>query len=148
MSIKQTKKVLSSIVILLTLLLFIQACEKSDSKSLTGTISLTADETKTVAYQGKTVAITATDFKDSRCPINADCISQGYASVKVTFKDDVKEQDIFMCIGGCEILSVAQPKTVELNGSTYKIKLDEVTPYPTLDKSKPEVSKAKITLSE
>ncbi|MEJ5994191.1 hypothetical protein WG904_07120 [Pedobacter sp. Du54] len=148
MSIKKTKTALLSIITLLTILVFVQACEKSDARSLTGTILLTDKETKTVVHQGKTIAITASDFKDSRCPINADCIWQGNASVKIKFKDDVKEQEITMCLGACDVLSVPLPKTIQLNGTTYKIKLEEITPYPTLDKNKPEVSKAKLTFSE
>lgn len=148
MSIKKTKTALLSIIALLTILVFVQACEKSDSRSLMGTINLTDKETQTVVHQGKSIAITASDFKDSRCPINADCVWQGNATVKITFKDDEKEQDITMCLGACSVLSVPLPNTIQLNGTTYKIKLEEITPYPTLDKNKPEVSKAKITLSE
>lgn len=148
MSIKQTKTVLLGVIVLLTFLLFFQACEKVDSKSLVGTLVLTANEPKTVVHQGKNITVTATEFKDSRCPINADCVWQGNASVKITFKDDVKEQEITMCLGACSVVSVPLPNTITLNGTTYKIKLEEITPYPTLDKIKPEVSKAKITLSE
>ncbi len=85
MSIKQTKSILLGVAVLLTFLVFFQACEKSDSKGLIGTLILPVNETKTVSQQGKSIAVTASDFKDSRCPINADCIWQGYASVKITF---------------------------------------------------------------
>lgn len=148
MSIKQTKSVLLGVVILLTLLIFLQACEKSDSKGLVGTFIISVNETKTLSHQGKSVAVTASDFQDSRCPINANCIWQGYGSVKLTFKDNAKEQHITLCIGGCSIVAMPLLQTVTLNGATYKIKLYEITPYPTLDTTKTEVSKAKITLSE
>ena len=148
MSFKQTKTILLGVIVLLTFFVFLQACEKSDSKNLVGTIVLPVNETKTAVHQGKTISITASDFKDSRCPINADCVWQGNASVKLTFKDDVKEQELVMCLGACSVLSVPLPETVTLNGTIYKIKLVEITPYPTLDKIKPEPSKAKITLSE
>lgn len=148
MSIKQTKTVLLGVIVLLSFLLFIQACEKSNTTSLIGTLILPANETKTVVYQGKSISITASDFKDSRCPINANCVWQGYASVKITFKDDVKEQDLTFCMGGCSTVSIPLIETVTLNGTTYKIKLEDITPYPSLDKMKPESSKAKITLSQ
>ena len=148
MSIKQTKTVLLGVVVLLTFLLFFQACEKANSENLIGTFVLTANETKTAVHQGKTITVTATDFKDSRCPINADCVWQGNATVKITFIDDVKEQEITMCLGACSILSVPLPNTITLNGTTYKIKLDEITPYPTLNKIMPDKSRAKITLSK
>lgn len=148
MSIKQTKTVLLGVILLLSFLLFIQACEKSNTTSLIGTLILPANETKTVVYQGKSISITASDFKDSRCPINANCVWQGYASVKITFKDDVKEQDLTFCMGGCSTVAIPLIETVTLNGTTYKIKLEDITPYPSLDKMKPESSKAKITLSQ
>ena len=148
MSIKQTKTVLLSIIVLLTLLVFIQACEKSDVRSLIGSITLTDKETKTAIHQGKSISITASDFKDSRCPINADCVWQGNATVKLTFKDDVKEQDLILCTGGCAVLSVPLPETVVLNGTTFKIKLEEITPYPTVGTTVREPSKVKISFSE
>ena len=49
MSIKQTKTVLLSVIVLLTLLLFFQACEKSDSTGLIGTITL-ADKKRKQLY--------------------------------------------------------------------------------------------------
>ncbi len=66
MSIKQTKTVLQSVIVLLTVLIFVQACEKSASASLIGTITLTDKESKTLVHQGKSIFITATDFKESR----------------------------------------------------------------------------------
>ena len=147
MSIQQIKKVLQSVAVLLTLLVFIQSCEKSDSKSLLGALTLTTNETKVVTHQNKKISITASDFKDSRCPINADCVWQGYASVKLTFKDDVKEQDLLLCLGGCAILAVPLPETVTLNGTVYKIKLEEITPYPTLDKVMQQPSTVKVSFS-
>ena len=148
MSFKQIKIVLRGVIILLTLLVFFQACEKSDSTDLMGSLTLSANETKNVAHQGKNITITASDFNDSRCPPNANCIWEGYASVKITFKDDVKTQDIVLCLGGCNIVTIPVIDKVTLNGTTYKIKLEEITPYPTTDKNKPETSKAKITFSE
>ena len=148
MSIKQTKTALLSIIVLLTVLVFVQACEKSDAQSLVGSIILTDKETKTAIHQGKSISITASDFKDSRCPINADCVWQGNATVKITFKDDVKEQEITMCLGGCSVLSVPLPNTITLNGTTFKIKLDEITPYPSLDKTSQGPYRAKISFSE
>ncbi|MES2653659.1 MAG: hypothetical protein V4663_18110 [Bacteroidota bacterium] len=148
MSIKQTKTILLGVIVLLTFLVFFQACEKPGSKNLVGTLVLPVNETKTVVHQGKSISITASDFKESRCPINVDCVWQGYASVKITFKDDVKEQDLVLCLGACTVVGVPLIETVILNGTTYKIKLEEITPYPTQDKIKPAPSKAKITLSE
>ncbi len=148
MSIKQTKTVLLSVIVLLTVLIFVQACEKSASTSLIGTIILTDKETKTFTNQGKSITITASDFKESRCPINANCVWQGYASVKITLKDDVKEQDLVLCLGGCDIAGIPPIDKVTLNGTTFKIKVEEITPYPTLNKNMPEVSKIKISFSE
>ncbi|HTM97178.1 MAG TPA: hypothetical protein VL088_00470 [Pedobacter sp.] len=147
MAIQKTKTILLGIIVVLSLLVFIQACEKSSTIGSAHTVILTENETKTSAFEGKNVAITATKFTDSRCPINADCVWQGNATVKVNFKDENKEQEITMCIGGCDVLSVNLPKTIVLNGKTYQIKLEEITPYPTLNKPIAEPSKAKIIIS-
>lgn len=148
MSIKQTKTVLLGIIVLLTFLVFFQACEKSDSKSLIGTLTLPTGVTKTVTHKGKRVSITASDFKESRCPFNADCTWIGNATVKITFKDETKEEVINMCLGGCDLLSVPLPNSITLNGTTYKIKLQSITPDPSIGKVNQEPSTAKITLSE
>ena len=148
MSIKQTKTVLLSVIALLSLLVFVQACEKSDSTGLIGTITLADKETQTLLHQGKSITITASDFKDSRCPVNADCVWQGNATVKITFKDDLKTQDIVLCLGGCNIAQLPKIGTVNLNGTTFKITLEEITPYPNLEKINLEPFKAKITVSE
>lgn len=147
MDIKKTKTILLGIIVLLSSLVFIQACEKSTAVT-ENTITLQEDQTKNTVIKGKTIAITATNFTDSRCPINADCVWRGYAMVKINFKDETKEQNINMCIGGCEILSVNLPNTIVLNDKTYHIKLSDVTPYPTTDKVMPEPSKAKIIIIE
>lgn len=148
MSVKQTKTILLGVIVLLSFLVVFQACEKSGTKGLSSTITLKEKETKTIAYQGKSISIVATDFKDSRCPINADCVWQGNATVKIKFKDDVKEQDLLLCLGSCAILSTPLPETVTLNGTTYKIKLKEITPYPILNNPNVAGWEAKITLSE
>ena len=148
MYIKQTKTVLLSVIVLLTLLLFFQACEKSDSTGLIGTITLADKETQTIVHQGKSITITASDFNDSRCPTNANCIWEGIAIVKITFKDDVKTQELNLCLGGCNIAQTPKIGTVTLNRTTFKITLEEITPYPTTDKNKPGTSKVKITFSE
>jgi hypothetical protein len=147
MDIKKTKTVLLGIITLLSFLVFIQACEKSTAVT-ENTITLQEDQPKSAVIKGKNISITATNFTDSRCPINADCVWQGYAMVKINFKDDTKEQNINMCIGGCEIVSVNLPNTIVLNDKTYDIKLSDVTPYPTTDKVTPEPSKAKIVITE
>ncbi|SFG74364.1 hypothetical protein [Pedobacter insulae] len=148
MAIKKIKTILLGVIVFLSCLIFIQACEKSGSLGSAETLLLTENETKTAAFEGEKIAITATNFTDSRCPVNADCVWSGYAMLKVNFKEENKEQDITMCIGACEILSVNLPNTIILNGKTYKIKLQEVTPYPTLNKSVSEPSKAKIIITK
>ena len=127
MSIKQTKTVLLSVIALLSLLVFVQACEKSDSTGLIGTITLADKETQTLLHQGKSITITASDFNDSRCPVNADCVWQGNATVKITFKDDLKTQDIVLCLGGCNIAAIPVIDKVTLNGTTFNIKLEDIT---------------------
>ncbi|RZK44210.1 MAG: hypothetical protein EOO90_00685 [Pedobacter sp.] len=147
MSAKQTKTILVGIIVFLSILIVLQSCEKSDSGKLPITVAVSENEKKVFNYQDQTITVSATNFRESRCPINADCAWQGFASVKVIFTDDANEQEIYLCTGGCEVMSIPLVKTVTLNGTEFKIKLDEISPYPNLSDTQKPTPKVKFTLS-
>ncbi len=146
MKVQTTKTILLGTIVLLTILIFVQACEKV-GENIVGTFILVKNETKTLESNGKKVDVTIVEFQDSRCPINASCVAQGYGAVTLKLKDDAQEQNLQLCIGGCSIAAIPQQQTIVLNGMTYKLKLEDITPYPTLDKNVTEAQKAKITIS-
>ena len=130
MAIKTTKNLLLGLIVLLTILLFIQACKKSENENrnenenlnLTGTHVLKKDLVKNVTEDNQKVGLTATDFDITSCPPNVTCISGGYSRVKIKFKDETSEQTLTICLGTCTVLG----DVVTLYGIKYKVKLEEV----------------------
>ena len=95
----------------------------------------------------KKIAMTVIAIEDSRCPINASCVTAGFAMIKIKFEDEAKEQTIALCKGGCSIAAIPTRDIIVLNGNRYELELEDITPYPTLDKVMPEPSKAYVKIS-
>ncbi|MCY1516664.1 hypothetical protein D9M68_513120 [compost metagenome] len=148
MSVKQIKTLLIGIIILLSLLIFLQSCEKSATLTLTGTIILKDKVPQSLIHQDKTILITAFDFQESRCPANANCIWQGFASVKLSIRDDLKIQEIILCNGACTVPGLPSAQTLSLNGTSFNIKLEEINPFPVLNTAKTVSSSAKLSISQ
>lgn len=142
MTIRQTKIVLIGIIILLSLLIFMQSCKKAETPDFSGSIALKANEMNVFALAGKTIQVTASEFYESRCPKNAMCVWEGYAAVKINFKDEKGEQNQLLCTGSCNIPTLNKEKTIELNGISYTIRLEDITPYPDVNapESKPRTA--------
>lgn len=128
MAIKTTKNLLLGLIVLLTILLFIQACKKSENENenlgLIGTHILKRDVVKNVMENNQKVGLTATDFDITSCPPDVTCISGGYSRVKIKFKDETSEQTLPLCLGTCTSFA----DVITLYGIKYKVKLEEVVP--------------------
>ncbi len=124
MAIKTTKNLLLGLIVLLTILLFIQACKKNENENsgLLGTHILKKDVVKNVTENNQNVGLTATDFDITSCPPEITCISGGYSRVKIKFKDETSEQTLTLCLGTCTVFG----NVVTLYGIKYKVKLEEV----------------------
>lgn len=144
MAIKTTKTLLVGLIILLTLLMIIQSCKKDENYNLIGTHFLKQDEAKTVSENGKKIKMKVIAIEDSRCPINANCVTAGIAKITLSLTDDTKEQTIEVCKVGCYL----NLNTAVLNGTSYTFKLEDISPFPTLDKSIKEPAKAQIIISK
>lgn len=130
MAIKTTKSLLLGLIVLLTILLFIQACKKNERDNenldLIGTHLLKKDLVKKVTAYNKQVELTATNFEIVACPPNVNCISGGYSKVKIKFKDATKEQELQLCIGACTISSIPPQDIITINDVRYNVKLTDV----------------------
>ncbi len=124
MAIKTTKNLLLGLIVLLTILLFIQACKKNENENsgLLGMHILKKDVVKNVTENNQNVGLTATDFDITSCPPEITCISGGYSRVKIKFKDETSEQTLTLCLGTCTVFG----NVVTLYGIKYKVKLEEV----------------------
>lgn len=124
---KTTKTILLTLIGILTVLLFIQACEKQDRSLLASEHLLNKDETLTINKDQKEIKITLLAIQDSRCPPNVQCVWEGYGTALLKFQDDNKSQNITTCIGACELMAMRPQETLVLNGIDYKIKLIELS---------------------
>ncbi|TKC10899.1 hypothetical protein FA048_12075 [Pedobacter polaris] len=140
---KRTKLILSFIAFILTILVFVQACKKGNSSDLSGTYEVSLDQTKQMPENGTSATLTLINVDDTRCPINANCVSAGYVLIKVKFRDKNGEQTIEICANDC-LDKVLRKNTIVLNGVSYTLKLMEVSPFP--DTSRPASTKKKATI--
>ncbi|GAB3220615.1 hypothetical protein GCM10027423_52480 [Spirosoma arcticum] len=88
---------------------------------------------KSVRLKGTSLELKVAQVVDSRCPINARCITAG--SVKVFF--EASEQGATQAV---EVDLPAYPdkavdKPFTINGQTYRLNLQEVLPYPEAGKA-------------
>jgi len=147
MKIQTTKTVLLSIVLMLTVLLFFQACDKTSETDFVGTHMLEKNKAKETIAEGNKIWIEAKEFTDSRCPINVDCVWAGVATAKISFKDDAKEQTIELCLGACDLVSKPKTQEITIKNIDYTVELSDLTPYPNLG-DKPDNSKATLIIKK
>ncbi len=121
------------------------SCEKQTGLDLSGTYIIKSGESLPIPKDKNLVSLTASDFADSRCPINANCVWQGVGTVKIKFKDTHKEQTIELCIGACEVVSKSKTHDIILNNVSYTLELSELSPYPGVSNYN-EFAKATIIL--
>lgn len=80
---------------------------------------------------GEDVTVQVERIQDSRCPANVVCIRYGSANVAVTLTKGSDRQTGQLCLGDCAPALKAQDTTVvAVGGSTYRVILSEVRPYP------------------
>lgn len=116
--------------------LLISSCEK-DSIEFDSPFEL--KENKSIVLQGNNngLSITLQSVNDSRCPINALCISAGNARVKLRMSDN-SGAEVFseLCIGFCDTKNNAEDSAIfRLNNVSYIVVLKAVSPYPEVGKN-------------
>jgi hypothetical protein len=107
-------------------LLFTSACEKSETRYTFGK-PVKVLEGQTVKIAENSMLLTAVEINDYRCPKNAVCVWQGYASVKLELSsanDTLK--NINLCTGGCSLTALDTVQTIELSNRSYTLRLNEI----------------------
>ena len=127
---KTTKNILSAIAVMLTLLLFFQACEKSSNVDFSGKYVIKVGDTISVPQNTKLATLIFQEYSDSRCPANVNCVWEGAAQGKFKLKTEQYEQMIELCLGGCNVITKPTNQEFNVNGVVYTVKLIELTPYP------------------
>jgi hypothetical protein len=122
------------------LLLSLLACSK-DSMNGTGEayfdipFELRIGRTVLFTKDSKELTISMISVIDSRCPINANCITAGNATIKLRLSDN-SGSEVFteLCLGQCET-SGSDVKQITLSNINYSITMRKVEPYPKLNDS-------------
>jgi hypothetical protein len=115
--------------------LLISSCEK-DSIEFDSPIELKENESIVLQGNNNGLTITLQSVNDSRCPINALCISAGNARVKLRMSDNSGAETVAeLCLGFCDTGNNTEDSaTIRLNNISYTIVLKEVNPFPELGK--------------
>lgn len=144
---KTTKNVLLGLVVILTLLIFFQACTKSTITDIPEKYIIKEGETIHIPQNTKLGELTFLNYTDSRCPINAYCVWQGAALANFKIKTDREEQNIELCLGGCEVIKKNKKQKFVVNGVLYEAELIELHPYPGMDKTT-EIAQATVLVQK
>jgi hypothetical protein len=112
----------------IVLSIFVFGCEK---KSETKTTNYDFEINTSKSIGASTLVLKS--INDSRCPINADCISAGGATAHFKLTGNNIDQEIILCKGECGTLESVT--NIKINGIDYSLKLIDITPYPQLQKS-------------
>jgi hypothetical protein len=123
-------------IIMLMIIGFV-SCEKTGEKEvsyiLNERIILETGETAFLNDNNVSLYLRLNKIKDSRCPVQANCISAGSAFTEITLSNR-NNNKITVSIGIGEISDFkAGNLDVKLDEHTYRITLEEVLPYPDLD---------------
>lgn len=78
------------------------------------------------------IVITLKEVKESRCPVNVDCIRAGEAvAVLNAVVNDKSERNIQLCTGAdCSTMGLSETYLLSAENQKYLFKLDSITPYP------------------
>ncbi|GGM88045.1 hypothetical protein GCM10010967_20840 [Dyadobacter beijingensis] len=108
------------------------ACDKKDDSTPQpelGTVSVPYRQSTKVSASGTDLKVELKEITDSRCPINADCISMGSAKLVLTISDASNAANV-----NFEFSAISQRNAQEfkLGDVEYVLSVTEVLPYPQL----------------
>ncbi len=121
------------------------SCDKKDGASPEpelNTVSLSYQKATTVRTSGTDLKVELKEVTDSRCPINASCVSAGSAKLAFVVSDASAQANVNVEFEGSKKSEVV----FKLGGVEYVIIVSEVLPYPELPKS-PKLEDYKIAVS-
>ncbi|MEO5564429.1 MAG: hypothetical protein ABIR18_13365 [Chitinophagaceae bacterium] len=128
------KKLLIVLLALSTGLLF--ACKKNkDRRSEYPNVYLNTCFNKTYTHDKVELCFNSVE-SDSRCPINAVCITEGAAIAKFTFKRDGKSHQLTLSTNP---LNIPYAKDTAVDG--YRIEFIDLHPYPYAGQPAPSPSR-------
>ncbi|TLV03308.1 hypothetical protein [Dyadobacter luticola] len=98
----------------------------------------------TVSAAGESLKVDLREVSDSRCPIDAICITAGNAQVKFNVSDDKNQAEVNVTYKGDKN---GDFQTFTLSGVNYVLRVSEVLPFPeTTKQPKLEDYKVNVTI--
>lgn len=121
-------------------------CDKKEDSSPQPELQTTSvpyRQSTKISASGTDLKVELKDIADSRCPVNADCITAGSAKLVLAISDASNQVDVnFEFKGGTK----GGPQEFKLGGETYVLTVSEVLPYPQISVT-PKLEDYKIAVS-
>ena len=117
--------------LLIGLIVFTLACsDKKDAVPHTASESalVTTKQKAAVRTSGSELKVQLVDVTDSRCPVNAMCVTAGSARLKFNISDNTKAADVSVNFQGGNLKK--DSREFILGNTTYVLTVKEVLPYP------------------
>ncbi|SDD73551.1 hypothetical protein SAMN04487996_10272 [Dyadobacter soli] len=119
------------------------SCDKKESAVPDpNPISLSYQKATTVRTSGSDLKVELKEVTDSRCPMNANCVSMGSAKLVFAVSDASNQVNVNFEFQG----NAKNEQLFKLGGVEYVITVSEVLPYPELSKT-PKLEDYKIAVS-
>lgn len=117
----------------IALLLVLNACNQAETVKPASTSEVTVAYQKSVRLAGTALDIKVAQLADSRCPINARCITAGAVTVSFEATNDDKTELVTVELPAYPEKSTQ--KAFSVAGQEYQLTLREVLPYPEAGKT-------------
>ena len=117
-------KLISKIAFLIVIAVAL-SCKKGKS-DISGTYQLIENTPVSVSKGSQNLTVSASNLIDSRCPINVNCVWEGYAATDLLIKINETENKIKLCTGGCNVVKLNKQEVITFNGVAYQIQLKDI----------------------
>lgn len=125
------------------------ACKTAPDVTPTNRVTLSAYQS---ARLQNDVTVRVDSLLDSRCPQGVACIWEGNAIIKTTLSKDSDQKQVRLVLGPDLSAGGTRQKSdstgVILSGTTYKVILRDVTPYPTVSQPASPTTQAIIEVTK
>ena len=111
------------------------ACDKKEDaapQTRLETTIVSSGSKSALKLAGENLKIQLLAANDSRCPINADCVTAGAADLKFNVSDGANNVDVSVLFSSA--VKGSGSTEFKLAGENYLISVSEVLPYPEIQK--------------
>lgn len=128
---------MKNIIITSIMLATIAACNPKEDNSIPlaeqGSSTVSAKGESQFKTAGEDILVQLISVEDSRCPLNANCVWMGSASLRFKISHKTVGTEVHVVFGAEKRISGIQE--FNLDGQTYILTVTEVLPYPDTSKT-------------